>query len=78
VVALRPDGLELRASESKKKGVPGKVKVATYLGKGYRHLVETELGELIADTKDELFTANTNVIVIPKSDSMILLSRNND
>jgi putative spermidine/putrescine transport system ATP-binding protein len=78
VVALRPDGLELRASESKKKGVPGKVKVATYLGKGYRHLVETELGELIADTKDELFTAHTNVIVIPKSDSMILLSRNND
>ncbi len=78
VVALRPDGLELKASESKKKGVPGKVKVATYLGKGYRHLVETELGELIADTKDELFTAHTNVIVIPKSDSMILLSKNND
>ena len=78
VVALRPDGLELKASESKKKGVPGKVKVATYLGKGYRHLVETELGELIADTKDELFSAHTNVIVIPKSDSMILLSRNND
>ena len=78
VVALRPDGLELKASESKKKGVPGKVKVATYLGKGYRHLVETELGELIADTKDELFTAHTNAIVIPKSDSMILLSKNND
>ena len=78
VVALRPDGFELRASESRKKGIPGKVKVATYLGKGYRHLVETELGELIADTKDEMFAAHTNVIVIPKSDSMILLSTNND
>ena len=78
VVALRPDGLELRASESRKKGIPGKVKVATYLGKGYRHLVETELGELIADTKDEMLTAHTNVIVIPKSESMILLSTNND
>ena len=78
VVALRPDGLELRASESLKKGIPGKVKVATYLGKGYRHLVETELGELIADTKDEMFAAHTNVIVIPKSESMILLSTNND
>jgi len=78
VVALRPDGFELRASESRKKGIPGKVKVATYLGKGYRHLVETELGELIADTKDEMFAAHTNVIVIPKSESMILLSTNND
>ncbi|MBT3229879.1 MAG: ABC transporter ATP-binding protein [Candidatus Marinimicrobia bacterium] len=78
VAALRPDGLELRVSESLKKGIPGKVKVATYLGKGYRHLVETELGELVADTKDEMFAAHTNVIVIPKSESMILLSTYND
>jgi len=41
-------------------------------------LVETELGELIADTKNEMFAAHTNVIVIPKSESMILLSTNND
>ena len=78
VVALRPDGLELRASESRKKGIPGKVKVATYLGKGYRHLVETELGELIADTKDEVFAAHTNVIVIPNSESIILLPIKNE
>ena len=78
VVALRPDGLELRASESRKKGIPGKVKVATYLGKGYRHLVETELGELIADTKDEMFSAHTNVIVIPNSESIILLPIKNE
>ena len=78
VVALRPDGLELRASESRKKGIPGKVKVATYLGKGYRHLVETELGELIADTKDEVFAAHTNVILIPNSESIILLPIKNE
>ena len=78
VVALRPNGLELRASESKKKGIPGKVKVATYLGKGYRHLVETELGELIADTKDEVFAAHTNVILIPNSESIILLPIKNE
>ena len=78
VLALRPDGLELRASESRKKGIPGKVKVATYLGKGYRHLVETELGELIADTKDEVFAAHTNVILIPNSESIILLPIKNE
>jgi putative spermidine/putrescine transport system ATP-binding protein len=78
VVALRPDGLALRASESRKKGIPGKVKVATYLGKGYRHLVETELGELIADTKDEVFAAHTNVILIPNSESIILLPIKNE
>jgi|TARA_B110000444_G_scaffold229554_1_gene236151 putative spermidine/putrescine transport system ATP-binding protein len=78
VVALRPDGFELRASESRKKGIPGKVKVATYLGKGYRHLVETELGELIADTKDEVFAAHTNVILIPNSESIILLPIKNE
>lgn len=78
VVALRPDGLELRASESRKKGIPGKVKVATYLGKGYRHLVETELGELIADTKDEVFAPHTNVILIPNSESIILLPIKNE
>jgi len=78
VVALRPDGLELRASESRKKGIPGKVKVATYLGKGYRHLVETELGELIADTKDEVFAAHTNVILTPNSESIILLPIKNE
>jgi putative spermidine/putrescine transport system ATP-binding protein len=78
VVALRPDGLELMASESRKKGIPGKVKVATYLGKGYRHLVETELGELIADTKDEVFAAHTNVILIPNSESIILLPIKNE
>ena len=78
VLALRPDGLELRASESRKKGIPGKVKVATYLGKGYRHLVETELGELIADTKDEMFAAHTNVILIPNSESIILLPIKNE
>ena len=78
VVALRPNGLELRASESKKKGIPGKVKVATYLGKGYRHLVETELGELIADTKDEVFAPHTNVILIPNSESIILLPIKNE
>jgi putative spermidine/putrescine transport system ATP-binding protein len=78
VLALRPDGLELRASESRKKGIPGKVKVATYLGKGYRHLVETELGELIADTKDAVFAAHTNVILIPNSESIILLPIKNE
>ena len=78
VVALRPDGFELRASESRKKGIPGKVKVATYLGKGYRHLVETELGELIADTKDAVFAAHTNVILIPNSESIILLPIKNE
>ena len=76
VVALRPDGLELRASESRKKGIPGKVKVATYLGKGYRHLIETELGELIADTKDEMHAAHSNVTMVPKTDSIILLPTN--
>jgi len=54
------------------------VKVATYLGKGYRHLVETELGELIADTKDEVFAAHTNVILIPNSESIILLPIKNE
>jgi putative spermidine/putrescine transport system ATP-binding protein len=78
VVALRPDGLELMASESQKKGIPGKVKVATFLGKGYRHLVETVIGELIADTKDEMFAAHTNVILRPKSESIILLPIKNE
>ena len=47
--------------------------VCTYLGKGYRYLIDTELGELVVDHTENKFSINTQIFLKPLPEMMVLL-----
>jgi putative spermidine/putrescine transport system ATP-binding protein len=72
--AFRPSGFEILSED---KGgitlIPGIVHVQTYLGKGYRYLIGTKLGEMIVDSEENKHHVHSNVILQPIPEMMVLL-----
>ena len=53
--------------------IPGIVRVQTYLGKGYRYLIGTKLGEMIVDSDENKHHVHSNVLLQPIPEMMVLL-----
>ena len=53
--------------------MPGLLRVQTYLGKGYRDLIDAELGELVVDHTENKFSINTQIFLKPLPEMMVLL-----
>ena len=72
--AFRPSGFEILSED---KGgitlIPGIVHVQTYLGKGYRYLIGTKLGEMIVDSEENKHHVHSNVLLQPIPEMMVLL-----
>ena len=74
IAAFRPNGFEIHSTKQKEPSlIPGLIKVQTYLGKGYRYLIETELGELVIDNDENKYSINTHVFLKPIPEMMVLL-----
>ena len=72
--AFRPNGFEILSSDQKDQSlIPGLIRVQTYLGKGYRYLIDTELGELVVDHTENKFSINTQIFLKPLPEMMVLL-----
>ena len=74
IAAFRPIGFEILSSDQKDQSlIPGLIGVQTYLGKGYRYLIDTELGELVVDHTENKFSINTQIFLKPLPEMMVLL-----
>ena len=74
IAAFRPNGFEILSSDQKDQSlIPGLIRVQTYLGKGYRYLIDTELGELVVDHTENKFSINTQIFIKPLPEMMVLL-----
>ena len=74
IAAFRPNGFEILSSDQKDQPlIPGLIRVQTYLGKGYRYLIDTELGELVVDHTENKFSINTQIFLKPLPEMMVLL-----
>jgi putative spermidine/putrescine transport system ATP-binding protein len=75
--AIRPDNLKLEeknGSPIPENGLPGKVKVTTYLGRSFQYVVETPIGDFTVNKEMTIpYHAGQEVILIIPGDQLVLV-----
>lgn len=78
VLTIRPADIQMRADDAipGSNQIRGKIRVRTYLGRGYQYEVASEQGNFIVTTADsDLFEVDQEVTLTLPSDRMIILAK---
>lgn len=74
VLATRPDGLRVEQRDGKRKGIPAKLGLRTYLGRAYQYQCETPAGSLLANSAlDRPLDPGAEAVLVPAPEQCCVL-----